>query len=118
VRARAPRGGLVCATSIETNAAVDVCEHEPEAIVPSARAAVADAVQQLPGPAQAALIFECAVRSPQFGNRLAAREIESIVSAFGDPAPCLAGVYTRGEIARARGAKGDRNYSLVAVALS
>ena len=37
VRGRAPGGGLVCATSIEANAAVDVCEHKPEAIVRSAR---------------------------------------------------------------------------------
>jgi len=119
VRARAPGGALVCATSIETNAAVEICDHDPGAIVPSARAAVADAVRQLSGAAaHAALIFECAARSPQFGNRLAGREIESIVAAFGDPAPSLAGVYTRGEIARARGAKGDRNYSLVAVAFS
>jgi hypothetical protein len=116
LRARAPGGGLVCATSIEPNAAVDICDQTPEAIVTSAQASVADAVRQLSGPAEVALIFECAARSPQFGNRLAGREIESIVSAFRMPPPCLAGVYTRGEIGRARGAKGDRNYSLVVVA--
>ena len=116
VRGRAPGGGLVCATVIEPNAAVDICDQTPEAIVTSAQASVADAVRQLPGPAEVALIFECAARSPQFGNRLAGREIESIVSAFRMPPPCLAGVYTRGEIGRARGAKGDRNYSLVVVA--
>ena len=36
VRGRMPGGGLVCATSIEANAAVDVCEQTPEAIVRSA----------------------------------------------------------------------------------
>ena len=118
LRAREPGGGLVCATSIEPNAAIDICDHTPEAVVASGRAAVADAVGQLPGPVEAAVVFECAVRSPLFGNHLAGREIESIVSAFGRPAPCLAGVYTRGEIGRARGAKGDRNYSLVVVAFS
>jgi hypothetical protein len=118
LRARAPGGGLVCATSIEPNAAIDICDHTPEAVVASGRAAVADAVGQLSNPVEAAVVFECAVRSPLFGNRRAGREIESIVSAFGRPTPALAGVYTRGEIGRARGAKGDRNYSLVVVAFS
>jgi hypothetical protein len=118
LRTRAPGGGLVCATSIDPNAAVDICDQIPEAIVTSARAAVDDAVRKLAGPAEAVLLFDCAARSPQFGNPLAAREIESIISAFGRPPPCLAGVYTRGEIGRARGAKGDRNYSVVVVAFS
>ena len=117
VRGRAPGGGLVCATSIEANAAVDVCEHEPEAIVRSAMTAVDEAARQLSGPAEAVVLFDCAARSAQFGNPLAAREVESIISSFGDPPPALAGVYTRGEIGRVRGAKGDRNYSLVIVAL-
>jgi hypothetical protein len=117
VRGRALGGGLVCATSIEANAPVDVCEHEPEAIVRSATAAVDEALRQLSGPAEAVLLFDCAARSAWFGNPLAAREVESIISSFGDPAPALAGVYTRGEIGRIRGAKGDRNYSLVVVAV-
>ena len=117
VRGRALGGGLVCATSIEANAPVDVCEHKPEAIVRSAMTAVGEASRQLPGPAEAVVLFDCAARSARFGNPLAAREVESIISAFGDPPPALAGVYTRGEIGRVRGAKGDRNYSLVVVAL-
>jgi hypothetical protein len=117
VRGRAPGGGLVCATSIEANAAVDVCEHRPEAIVRSAVAAVDDALRQLSGPAETVVLFDCAARSERFGNPLASREIESIISSLGDPAPPLAGVYTRGEIGRIRGAKGDRNYSVVVVAL-
>ena len=117
VRGRAPGGGLVCATSIEANAAVDVCEHKPEAIVRSAITAVDEALRQLSGPAEAVMLFDCAARSAPFGNPLAAREIESIISSFGNPPPALAGVYTRGEIGRVRGAKGDRNYSLVVVAL-
>jgi hypothetical protein len=116
VRGRAPGGGLICATSIEANAAVDVCEQKPEATVRSAIAAVNQARGQLSGPAEAALIFDCAARSKRFGNPLASREVESIISAFDAPPPALAGVYTRGEIGRIRGAKGDRNYSLVVVA--
>jgi hypothetical protein len=118
VRGRAPGGGLVCATSIDANAAVDVCEHKPEAIVSSAVAAVGQALGQLSGPAEAVVVFDCAARSEWFGNPLASREIESIVSSLGDPTPALAGGYTRGEIGRTRGAKGDRNYSLVVVALA
>jgi hypothetical protein len=117
VRGRAPGGGLVCATSIEANAAVHVCDHKPEAIVHSAQAAVDEALRQLSAPPEAALLFDCAARSERFGNLLAAHEIESIIDSFGYSAPALAGAYTRGEIGRIRGAKGDRNYSLVVVAL-
>jgi hypothetical protein len=117
VRARTPSGGLVCATSIEANAAVEVCEQKPEAVVRSAQEAVDQALRQLSGPAEAALVFDCAARSEWFGNPLGSFEIASIISTFGDPAPALAGPYTRGEIGRIRGAKGDRNYSLVVVAI-
>ena len=117
VRGRALEGGLVCATTIEANAPVAVCEQKPEATVHSAVATVDDALSQLSGPAEAALIFDCAARSARFGNPLATREVASIISSFGDPAPALAGAYTRGEIGRIRGAKGDRNYSLVVVAI-
>ena len=116
VRGRVPGGGLICATSIEANAAVEVCEQKPEAIVSSAVAAVDEALGQLSGPAEAVLLFDCAARSARFGNPLASREVESIISSFGDPPPAIAGTYTRGEIGRIRGAKGDRNYSLVVVA--
>jgi hypothetical protein len=122
VRARSPDGALVCATSIERNAAVAVCDQTPDAIVQSARAAVDDAVSELEGPAEAALVFDCAARSAWFSGPLAAelaqRELESLAGAFGQPAPSVAGVYTRGEIGRARGAKGDRNHSVVITAFS
>jgi hypothetical protein len=117
VRGRSLGGGLVCATTIETNAPVDVCEHKPEAIVRSSIAAVDDALRNLPGPPEAVLVFDCAARTAWFGNPLAAREVESIIASLGDPTPAIAGAYTRGEIGRVRGAKGDRNYSLVVVAL-
>jgi hypothetical protein len=116
VRGRAPGGGLICATSIEANAPVDVCEQKPKATVGSAIAAVSQALEQLSGPAEAALVFDCAARSARFGNPAASHEVDSIISSFGVPPPALAGPYTRGEIGRIRGAKGDRNYSLVVVA--
>lgn len=116
VRARTADGALVCATTIERNAAVEICDQTPETIVGSARAAVEDAVSQLGRPADAALVFDCAARSAWFGSPLAERELEAVGAAFGDPAPSLAGVYTRGEIGRLRGAKGDRNHTVVVAA--
>jgi hypothetical protein len=118
VRARGPDGGLVCATTIERNAPVVICDQTPDTIVESACAAVEDAVSQLQRPAEAAVVFDCAGRSAWFGGALAARELEALVAAFGDPVPSLAGVYSRGEIGRTRGAKGDRNHSVVVAAFS
>jgi hypothetical protein len=120
VRARAAGGVLVCATSIEENAAVFACDQTPESIVDSACTAVEDAVARLEGPAEAAVAFVCAARSVWFQGPVAAglarRELNALAAAFGEPAPSLAGVYTRGEIGRSRGAKGDRNYSVVVTA--
>jgi hypothetical protein len=122
VRARTPGGGLICATSIEPNAAVAVCGQTPETIVQSAHAAAADARSQLEGPPEAVLVFNCAARSAwftgPFGAALAERELDAVAAAFGDPPPSVVGVYTRGEIGRVRGAKGDRNHSVVVAAFS
>ena len=118
VRGRPPDGSLVVATSIERNAAVQICDQTPETIVQSARAAVEDAVSQLEGPAEAAIVFDCAARSALFREPLGRREFASLSSAFGELPPSLAGVYTRGEIGRIRGAKGDRNHSVVVAAFS
>ena len=93
-----------------------MCEQTPEAILRSAVDAVDEALGHLSGPAEAVLVFDCAARSARFGNPLAAREVESIISSVGGSPPAMAGTYTRGEIGRIRGAKGDRNYSLVVVA--
>lgn len=116
IRARTADGALVCATSIERNAAVEICDQSPETIVMSARAAVEDSVSQLDRPADAALVFNCAARSAWFGSALAERELDAVAAAFGDAAPSLAGAYTRGEIGRLRGAKGDRNHSVIVAA--
>ena len=116
VRGRVPGGGLICATTLEANAAVEICEHNPEAVARSAVSAVDEALSRFSGRPEAVVLFDCAARSGWFGNPLAARETESIMAALGDPPPALAGAYTRGEIGRVRGAKGDRNYSLIVVA--
>src|SRR4029453_17421728 len=106
-------GALLCATNIERNAAVEVCDQTAETIVRSAGAAVEDAVSQLERPVEAALVFDCAARSAWFGRPLAQRELEAVATALGEPAPPLARAYTRGEVGRARGAEGDRNPSVV-----
>lgn len=116
VRARTADGALLCATGIERNAAIEICDQTPETIVQSARAAVEDAVSQLGRSPEAALVFDCAARSAWFGNALAERELAAVAAAFGKPAPSLAGAFTRGEIGRVRGAKGDRNHSVVVAA--
>ena len=118
LRARTADGGLVCATSIEPNAAVEICFQTPDTIVESARTAVHDAVSQLHGRPDAAVVFDCAARGAWSGGPLAQRELDTLVAAFGHPAPCLAGVYTRGEIGRIRGAKGDRNHSVIVAAFT
>ena len=97
---------------------MEICDQTPETIIESAGAAVEDAVRQLEAPCAAAVVFDCAARSAWFRGALAGRELEALVAAFGSPSPSLAGVCTRGEIGRARGAKGDRNHSVVVVALS
>jgi hypothetical protein len=119
VRGRAEDGALVCATTIERNAAVAVCDQTPETVVESARAAVGEALSQLAGPAEAAVVFDCAARSAWARDETLARhEFDALADAFGPPGPSLAGVYTRGEIGRTRGAKGDRNHSVVVTAFS
>ena len=78
VRALGPDGGLLCATRIERNAVVEICDQTPDTIVESARDAVEDAVSQLEAPAEAALVFDCAARTAWFGGVLAQRELESL----------------------------------------
>ncbi|MGN6429236.1 MAG: FIST signal transduction protein [Gaiellaceae bacterium] len=120
VRARAAGGVLVCATSLEENAAVVVCRQTPEAVIHSARTAVEDAVSRLETPPEVAVVFDCAVRSVWFegpvAEEFAQRELNALAAALGEASPSLAGAYTRGEIGRSRGAKGDRNYSVVVAA--
>jgi hypothetical protein len=99
-----------------------VCDQTPETIVRSARAAAEDARSQLDGPPEAALVFNCAARSAwftgPFGTMLAQRELDAVAAAFGETPPSVAGVYTRGEIGRVRGAAGDRNHSVIVAAFS
>ena len=114
VHGRADGGGLACATPIPPNAAVWFTEQSRQTIVDSAVDAVRDAVGGLSGPPRAGLVFDCAARKRALGDGVA-EEADAVVSAF-DDVPTMTGLYTRGEVARTRGAKGDRNHAIVVVA--
>jgi hypothetical protein len=116
VLGRTPGGGLRCATHIPENAAVEFTRQTPDAIARSTWDAVNDSLAPLGGgPARAALVFDCAGRRSALGgpgDELDA-EVHALVGSFGEARPQLAGLYTRGEIGRVRGAKGDRNHAVV-----
>jgi hypothetical protein len=115
VRGRAPGGGLLCAGAIPEDAAVAFAEQSPEGVRSSALTALRDALAQLPGPARAVLVFACAARRAVLGIEPQA-EVEALASALGSGP--LVGLYTRGEIARTRGASGDLNHAIVIIAFA
>jgi hypothetical protein len=119
VLGRTEDGGLICATHLPANAAVEFTDEEPDGIVVSAWDAVTLAQDQLgAAPTRAALIFDCAGRKRALavhGEDLD-REAGTLIRSLGDTPPPLAGLYTHGEIGRVRGAKGDRNHAVVVVA--
>jgi hypothetical protein len=116
VRGRAPAGGLLCATAIPENAAIAFGEQSTNGILASAETAMRDALAPLPGPASAALVFDCAARRRVLGIDPQA-EVDVLTSALGIDRP-LVGLYTRGELARTRGATGDLNHAVVIVAFA
>jgi hypothetical protein len=118
VLGRTEEGGLICATHLPANAAVEFTDEEPDGIVVSAWDAVTLAQDKLAGqPTRAALIFDCAgrKRALQVHGEDLHREAGTLVRSLGDTPPPLAGLYTHGEIGRVRGAKGDRNHAVVVV---
>lgn len=109
---------LVCATRVPENAAVMFTRETPDAVVATAGQGVSEALASLgEAPARAALVFDCAGRKRAAADSLS-HEVSGILSAFPGTRPPLAGLFTHGEIARIRGAKGDRNHALVVVALA
>lgn len=116
VHGRAPGGGLACATAIPVNAAVWFTEQTTKTIVESAERAVDETLEQLATPPRAGLVFDCAARRKALADGVE-EETRALRAAFGDGAP-IAGLYTRGEVGRVRGAKGDRNHAIVVVAFA
>ena len=115
VLGRAPGGGLACATTIPRSAAVFFTEQTPDTIVASAVEAAHDALASLPHP-RAALVFDCAARKRALGSRLP-DEGAALAAALED-VEALGGLFTRGEVGRTRGSKGDRNHAVVVVGLA
>jgi hypothetical protein len=120
VLGRTPDGGLRCATRVPPNAPIQFAEQTAATIVASARTAAAEAVEQLGARPRAALVFDCGGRRHALGGAGAAlnAEVGALAGAFGPQPPPLAGLYTRGEIGRVRGARGDRNHAVVVAALA
>ena len=118
VLGRARGGGLECATHIPSGAAVEFRRQTADAIVRSTFDAVSEALRPLHGPARAALVFDCAGRRSALGGpgESLDAEVQALVASFGGDAPQIAGLYTRGEVGRVRGAKGDRNHAVVVAA--
>jgi hypothetical protein len=116
VRGRSPGGGLLCAAAIPENAAVAFGEQSPQGVRSSALAALRDALAPLRGSPRAALVFDCAARRRVLGID-PQTEVDVLTSALGGNRP-LVGLYTRGEVARTRGASGDLNHAVVIVAFA
>ncbi len=112
IRGRGQDGSLSAVTHLPHNAVVWFTEQTEETIVASARSAVGDALARCP--VRPALVFDCAARKRALGDRLA-DEVSAIRRAFAADAP-LGGLFTRGEVGRTRGAKGDLNHAIVVVA--
>ena len=117
VMGRAPGGGLACATAIPPNAALWFTETR-ETIVTSGADAVHQAIAALDPPAapRAGLVFDCAARRRAMGGALP-EEARALLDAYRD-VEAVGGLYTRGEVGRTRGAKGDRNHAVVAVSFA
>ena len=110
---RASDGGLLCATRITANAAVQVAVESRAGIVSSASQAVGDALAGLGGmPARAALVFDCASRHWAADDATLELEVAAMAGRLAAPV-CMAGGYTHGEVGRVRGATGDRSHAVV-----
>lgn len=109
---------LVCATHIPENAAVLFTSETPADVVGTAAQAVSESVAGLGGaPPTAAILFDCAGRKAAAAGSIT-HEVSALLAAFGPRRPPLAGLFTHGEVARIRGAKGDRNHAIVALTLA
>jgi hypothetical protein len=116
VLGRTEDGGIILGTGIPESAVIEFTELDFDELLASAASSVHTAIGTLGGPdPQAALIFDCAGRRRALNERIT-EEVETITAALGRPMPPVVGLYTHGEVARIRGAKGDRNHAVVTVA--
>jgi hypothetical protein len=116
VLGRTEEGAIVLGTGIPESSVIEFTELEFDELLESGAASVGAATAALGGGnPKAALVFDCAGRRRALRDGIQ-QEVEAITSALGDPAPPVVGLYTHGEVARLRGAKGDRNHAVVTVA--
>jgi hypothetical protein len=108
-------GELTLGTHIPAGAAIEFTELELDHLIETGAESVEKAVAKLGVKPRAAIVFDCAGRRGALGDELN-REVEAVTAALGPGAPALAGLYTNGEVARLKGAKGDRNHAVVTVA--
>jgi hypothetical protein len=109
---------LLVATHIASNSAIEFAHETPEGIVAASRAAVGRALDGLDGQdPRAALLFDGAGRKCA-GAGSPRHEVSAPLDVFPSPRPPLAGLFTHGEIARTRGARGDLDHAFVAVAFA
>jgi hypothetical protein len=112
------KGGIVLGTGIPESAVIEFTELDFDALLASGASSVKSAIGALGGAdAKAAVVFDCAGRRRALREGIP-QEVEAITAAFGSPPPPVMGLYTHGEVARIRGAKGDRNHAVVTVAFS
>ena len=115
---RTPEGALLCSTHIPAGAKVEFTVLSLDELVRSGLDSVAGSLGSLSNQDPAgALIFDCAGRRKVLGHGQA-QEVTAITKTFGDPPPPFAGLYTDGEVARVRDARGDHNHSVVTVAIA
>lgn len=119
VLGRAGESGLRCATHIPPNAAIEFTKLGRDQLIRSGWDSVSAALEPLDGrPAEAALVFDCAGRRKVLGEAQD-EEVAAIAESFGgEGPPPMIGLYTSGEVARTRGAKGDYNHAVVTVAFA
>jgi hypothetical protein len=116
VLGRTEEGAIVLGTGIPESAVIEFTELDFEELLASGGASVKTAIGALGGAdPKAALVFDCAGRRRALREGIP-QEVEAITAALGTPLPPVVGLYTHGEVARLRGAKGDRNHAVVTVA--
>jgi hypothetical protein len=116
VLGRTPEGAIILGTGIPESAVIEFTELDFDELLASGAASVRRAIDALGGAEpEAAVVFDCAGRRRALQEGVP-REIEAITAALGSPPPPMVGLYTHGEVARIRGAKGDRNHAVVTVA--
>jgi hypothetical protein len=116
VLGRTDQGAIVLGTGIPESAVIEFTELDFDDLLASGARSVETAIGALGGAdPKAAVVFDCAGRRRALHEGIP-EEVEAITAALGDPTPPVVGLYTHGEVARLRGAKGDRNHAVVTVA--